>query len=74
MGKTNRRILANATNSKRQSEPDDLTRFSKVDIKNHYSNDFIDVEKKIDYNHQQSKGNHIKPSLTFSEEIMNNYI
>ena len=28
----------------------------------------IDVEKKIDYNNQQSNRTHIKPSYTFSEE------
>lgn len=49
-------------NQDSDKELDDLTKISKVEIRNHYSDDFIDVDKKMDLGRQESIKNHNKPS------------
>ncbi len=49
-------------NQDRDKELDDLTKISKVEIKNHHSDDFIDVDKNMDFSRHKSIKNHNKPS------------
>ena len=55
-------------NQNMDRELQDLTKNSKMNIKNHYSDDFIDDEKIIHFNRQYPIKNHNKPSCTKEEE------